>query len=272
MSNNNTKFKTNQEVSKKFSPFHSNKRVELENLKKKLRQNRDDKTSRDSVPHSGQDELHFNTQTNKMDNNLTRDQIESRIKELESDQDKPSKKTYKISERYVKSFENFMSDRSMKCNCGCVECICGKSDETMSTDMGSKDGQVSYMFFNNLETIKKMSKAILSMDHGSIDNLLNQGHNWAEDHISVTKENISHVHNFIMNESDGVMESHNIGTDNYMFFANLETIHRNCNEILSVDSDKVDNILKSGHDWAEDHLSSAKENIHQVYDWLENEL
>ena len=47
---------------------------------------------------------------------------------------------------------------------------------------------------------------------------LNQGHNWAEDHMSVAKENITHVFNFLSNKE--VTES--VENHNYMFFGNIE--------------------------------------------------
>jgi hypothetical protein len=59
---------------------------------------------------------------------------------------------------------------------------------------------------------------------------------------------------------------------NYMFFANLESIVRLSDGLLDLDEEEVDQILMSGHDWAEDHISSAKENIEQVHDFLQNEL
>jgi hypothetical protein len=58
---------------------------------------------------------------------------------------------------------------------------------------------------------------------------------------------------------------------NYMFFSNLEQIKRQCELLLEFDRDMVNNILTNGHDWADDHISSAKENIDQVFDFLMNE-
>jgi hypothetical protein len=61
----------------------------------------------------------------------------------------------------------------------------------------------NYMFFNNLEGIKRMAEEILSMDHEMIDQKLSNGHDWATDHISVAAENLEHVYNFFMNNEDG---------------------------------------------------------------------
>ena len=58
---------------------------------------------------------------------------------------------------------------------------------------------------------------------------------------------------------------------NYMFFSNLEQIKRQCDLILKLDQTMVNEILDNGHDWADDHISSAKENMDQVFDFLMNE-
>jgi hypothetical protein len=58
---------------------------------------------------------------------------------------------------------------------------------------------------------------------------------------------------------------------NYMFFSNLEQIKRQCELLLELDHNKVDEILLKGHDWADDHITEAKTNIDQVFDFLMNE-
>ena len=58
---------------------------------------------------------------------------------------------------------------------------------------------------------------------------------------------------------------------NYMFFSNLEQMKRQCELLLELDPNRVDEILMNGHDWADDHISSAKENIDQVFDFMMNE-
>ena len=61
------------------------------------------------------------------------------------------------------------------------------------------------------------------------------------------------------------------GQENYMFFENLKQIHRQCEILLEMDPNTVDNILQDGHDWADDHVSEAKNNMDQVFDFLMNE-
>jgi len=57
----------------------------------------------------------------------------------------------------------------------------------------------------------------------------------------------------------------------YMFFSNLEQMKRQCEMLLDMDQNKVETILENGHDWAQDHISEAKNNMDQVFDFLMNE-
>ena len=57
----------------------------------------------------------------------------------------------------------------------------------------------------------------------------------------------------------------------YMFFSNLEQIKRQAELLLELDDDMIHQILENGHDWADDHITVAKENLDQVFDFLMNE-
>ncbi len=57
----------------------------------------------------------------------------------------------------------------------------------------------------------------------------------------------------------------------YMFFSNLQQIKRQCDLLLDLDQNQVEEILKNGHDWAQDHIAEAKNNMDQVFDFLMNE-
>jgi hypothetical protein len=56
-----------------------------------------------------------------------------------------------------------------------------------------------------------------------------------------------------------------------MFFSNLEQIHRQTGLLLEKNEDELQKILENGHDWAQDHIATAKESIDQVFDFLMNE-
>ena len=64
-------------------------------------------------------------------------------------------------------------------------------------------------------------------------------------------------------------EEHRSGR--YMFFSNLEQMKRQCDLLLDLDEEMVESILEDGHDWAQDHIAEAKNNMDQVFDFIMNE-
>ena len=67
-----------------------------------------------------------------------------------------------------------------------------KLKKSMNEDLGN------YMFFQNLKTIKQMVDELLELDEKMVDGILASGHDWAEDHIATSKDDIEEVHNFLM--------------------------------------------------------------------------
>jgi hypothetical protein len=61
-------------------------------------------------------------------------------------------------------------------------------------------------------------------------------------------------------------------SERYMFFSNLEQMKRQCEMLLDLDKSQIEDILDNGHDWAQDHISEAKNNMDQVFDFLMNEI
>ena len=53
----------------------------------------------------------------------------------------------------------------------------------------------------------------------------------------------------------------------YMFFSNLEQMKRQCEMLLDMDQNQIEQILEEGHDWAQDHIAEAKNNMDQVFDF-----
>jgi translation initiation factor 2 alpha subunit (eIF-2alpha) len=60
-------------------------------------------------------------------------------------------------------------------------------------------------------------------------------------------------------------------TENYMFFQNLQTMKSCIDELLDMNESDIDAML-SKHDWASDHVSSAKTSLEQVCDWIKNSI
>ena len=68
-----------------------------------------------------------------------------------------------------------------------------------------------------------------------------------------------------------IKETHEENSQRYMFFSNLEQMRRQCDILLDFDRNMVESILDNGHDWAQDHIAEAKNNMDQVFDFLMNE-
>ena len=71
------------------------------------------------------------------------------------------------------------------------DCGCGGSEDTR------------YMFFSNLEQMMRQARMLLQMDEDMLEDLLNNGHDWAADHIAEAKNNMDQVFDFIMGEMNG---------------------------------------------------------------------
>ena len=71
-------------------------------------------------------------------------------------------------------------------------------------------------------------------------------------------------------DEDTLFEQEEPETDRYMFFSNLEQIHRQMGILLEKDPEMIHSILENGHDWAQDHIATAKESIDQVFDFIMN--
>ncbi len=76
------------------------------------------------------------------------------------------------------------------------ECSCGCG----SAKGGCNDNDSNYMFFGNLKIIKKYVDAMLQMDPKQVQEILNDGHDWAADHIATSKDDVQEVGDFLMNE------------------------------------------------------------------------
>ena len=86
-----------------------------------------------------------------------------------------------------------------------------------------------------------------------------------------TKFGGTEVGDFDYEDDDTLFEQEELETDRYMFFSNLEQIHRQTGILLEKDPNMISEILDNGHDWAQDHIATSKETIDQVFDFLMNE-
>jgi hypothetical protein len=63
--------------------------------------------------------------------------------------------------------------------------------------------------------------------------------------IKLSESNLTKLVKRIMSEQE---------SERYMFFSNLEQLHRQTNLLLDMDKSHVESILEGGHDWAQDHV------------------
>lgn len=57
-----------------------------------------------------------------------------------------------------------------------------------------------YMFFSNLKNIKEKVEAMLAMDANEVDRMLEDGHDWASDHIATSKDDVEEVYSWLAGE------------------------------------------------------------------------
>ena len=79
------------------------------------------------------------------------------------------------------------------------ECGCGMQAGAHVIDVETKQRPDSYMFFGNLQTLKRAIDQLLRMDQATVDRILADGHDWAVDHIATSKDDVEEVYNFLVN-------------------------------------------------------------------------
>jgi len=80
---------------------------------------------------------------------------------------------------------------------------------------------VNYMFFGNLVQMKRQIEMMLEMDQTRVDAILQDGHNWAVDHLATSKDDIEEVFNFLKGEIDEVDTDQSIKIDEAALFEQL---------------------------------------------------
>ncbi len=83
--------------------------------------------------------------------------------------------------------------------------------------------------------------------------------------VKLTEKDLTNLVNKVLKEQEMAEPA------NYMFFSNLTQIARQCKMLLEMDPQMIDDILNNGHDWADDHVTEAKTNMDQVFDFFMNE-
>ena len=61
-------------------------------------------------------------------------------------------------------------------------------------------------------------------------------------------------------------------SNNYMFWQNIKGIHEDAMEILKMNCEEVDALIADGHAWAVEHVITSKDDVEEVYHFLESNL
>ncbi len=67
---------------------------------------------------------------------------------------------------------------------------------------GANPEHENYMFFGNIEQMKRQCELLMNENHDTIDNILKE-HDWAQDHIAEAKSLLDQVFDFLMNQTNG---------------------------------------------------------------------
>jgi hypothetical protein len=86
-------------------------------------------------------------------------------------------------------------------------------------------------------------------------------------------KNLKSLSEFINEDTSSIMASEVRSNEmkEYMFFQNLQTIKSRIDEILALDPNKVESILRDGHAWAVDHIATSKDDVEEVAEFLKTE-
>jgi hypothetical protein len=99
-----------------------------------------------------------------------------------------------------------------------------------------KEESERYMFFSNLEQIRRQCGLLLDLDRNMVEQILSNGHDWAQDHIAESKNNMDQVFDFLMNEtkSGDMWKSEEVMEDDDNIIDDLAMTKKNPDEALSL--------------------------------------
>ena len=96
-----------------------------------------------------------------------------------------------------------------------IEEIIRKKLRQISENMDTEN----YMFFGNIEQMKRQCELLMQEDHNQIDEILKE-HDWAQDHIAEAKSLLDQVFDFLMNQTKDGGEEKAVKADMNQFSLN----------------------------------------------------
>ena len=74
--------------------------------------------------------------------------------------------------------------------------------EEIQNALGEGHNSNNYMFFENLKTLKHAIDEMLAMGKAKVDQILEDGHGWAIDHIATSTDDVEEVYHFLTNQDE----------------------------------------------------------------------
>ncbi len=88
--------------------------------------------------------------------------------------------------------------------------------------------------------------------------------------IGMKEKNGKEVPNCVpIDENHEVLGNIDTSQDNYMFWQNLKGIYDDATEILGMNQQEVDALIANGHQWAVEHVITSKDDVEEVYHFIE---
>lgn len=122
---------------------------------------------------------------------------ENKLRQLVRDALSKPLEEKKKSADFTSKYDDQFTDKRKNLPDKLQKAILGKMDENHE-DQPEND---RYMFFSNLQQMRRQCGLLLDLDHAMIERILDNGHDWAQDHIAEAKSFLDQVFDFFMNET-----------------------------------------------------------------------
>lgn len=132
------------------------------------------------------------------------------------------------------------------------ECSCGCGGSSDSCNMNDKK-ELNYMFFGNLESIKRMIDEMVQMDAHEVDEILKDGHEWAVDHIASSLDDVQEVYSFIKNRvSVPLKRERDAFSEDEIFVKTFESYVNDFSRMINEDNEARKTMKDISDDFLED--------------------
>lgn len=119
---------------------------------------------------------------------ITKKEIEKEIEDLKKQDKDKEKEGLQLPPSKAKTYKRLVLARTL-----------GKF-ENLEYNQETEKETNNYMFFSNIEKVKRMCEELLEMNRSEVDEILVNGHAWAVDHVSTSADDIEEVYNFLKSE------------------------------------------------------------------------